>query len=401
MNNEPICLDYETIEVLPDGSTRASTEFYRHNFRVSSCAFTERDSASNQLRSWYVAGEPAIREELIKIGKRPVIVHNVQFEMGVTRCRFPDVELNWYVDTMRMAQNWDNGGDENSFEILLIESEDEDGEDDAKKISTSGFGLVKCAKRILGAEDHKKEAYEWIQANVPECKKGKEGSFLDRLPEDIMARYNVADTETTYKLYEYLETAFLEKDFNWRFDHELYLSSAYHVVSNKIRGVLVDRAGVRAYAETVLKEIDEIGKQFEIRFADAIKVVERQRLLEEVRARKTLKGRKKYLKRVKSDPEKWADDIAFNVGSNKQLEALFVDVLKIEPKFFTEKGSPAFKSAMLSQWGEGGLMLGARRKRMLVLKQACNLYKMSEYDSRWHCDLRLAATATGRGAGGN
>lgn len=399
MNNEIVCADFETVELLPDGTTRASAEFYRDNFRVASCAFTVRDGVG--YRSWFVKGEEAVREELKKLGDRPVIVHNLAFEQGVTRCRFPDIKLNWYADTMRLGQLVDGGGDENSYEILLIEAEDDDSDDDVKKISTSGFGLVKMAKRILNRPDHKEEAYAWIRANVPECKKGKEGSYLDRLPDGLMETYNVGDTETTYALYEHITTFFLERDFDWQFDHALYMSSVYHVVSNKIRGVKVDREKLRAYAETVVAEIDEIGRQFETQFADAIKVVERQRLLEEIRGRKTLKGRKKYLKRVKTDPEKWSEDIAFNVGSNKQLEALFVGVLKIQPKFFTDKGSPGFKSSFLSQWGSGGLLLGNRRKRMLVLKQACNLLKLSEYDGRWHCDLRLVATKSGRGAGGS
>ncbi len=95
-----------------------------------------------------------------------------------------------------------------------------------------------------------------------------------------------------------------------------------------------------------------------------------------------------------------AEQFLFNVGSNKQLAALFVGKLKMTPKFVTKTGQPSFKSAFLSQWGEGGDMLKKRRKRLLVLKQCDSLLALSEYDGRWHVDLKACGTTTGRFAGG-
>jgi hypothetical protein len=124
--DNPIVIDYETIEIRGDGSTVGSTEFYRHNFRVSSCAFTER--RDGEVRSWYVEGEDAVRVELEKLGNRPIIAHNLQFEMGVTKCRFPDIKLNFWCDTMRMVQNYDNGGGDDAFERIVLDPEDYDEE---------------------------------------------------------------------------------------------------------------------------------------------------------------------------------------------------------------------------------------------------------------------------------
>jgi len=393
-------VDFETIELLPDGSKRASTEFYRSNFRVDSCAFTYRDEKTREIVSRFVEGEDAVKKELAALHPdTQLVAHNLFFELGVTRCRFPDLNLTWYADTMRMVQVWDTGGDDRHCEVIFPVLDNPDGhreEPETKKVPTFGFGLVKAAKRVLGAEDHKLEAYTWLRnAGV---KKGQEGAHLHLLPRDIYERYNVGDTETTLKLYEFLEERFLELDYNWRFDHELFLSTLGYMVNAKIRGVRVDRPKLQAYVDQVREEIARISADFAIKFANEIKQVERARLIKRLSKYKTLKGKKKYLK---TRPQKdWSKQVTFNPGSNNQLKMLFVDVLQIEPKFFTAKGAPSFKSALLGQWGEGGTMLAARRKRGIVLAQAESLLQLSAYDGRFHIDLKAVGTSTGRAAGG-
>lgn len=401
----PVVMDVETVELLPDGSTRASTEFYRENFRVLSCGFTERREGN--VVSWYVEGEAAIEAELEKLQGRPLVAHNVQFEMGVVKCRFPSLydKLHWYCDTMRLVQNYDNGGGDDAFERIILDPEDFDEDELAEEANIKfkplqGFGLVVSCKRILGLEDHKKEAHDWIYANVPEAKKGKAGQYLDRLPKDILERYNVLDTERTLALYEFITEVFQRIDFDWRFDHGLYLSTVHYISAAKIRGILVERDRLMVAGQKVVEEMDEINRHFHKRFAAEILKVERTKLLEEIRTRKSLKGRKNYVKRVRAKEKAYHKDIAFNVGSNKQLAMLFVDVLGMTPRFFTASGQPSFRSVMLSQWGSGGELLGKRRKRLLVLKQICNMLKVSEVTGRWHVDLKAAGTSTGRAAGG-
>ncbi len=395
--NDIVACDFETIKLLSDGTTEASTEFYHPDFRVSSCAFTERKG--NEFHSWYVDGEENVRSELSKLQGRPLIPFNLQFEMGVARCRFPGIVCQWYCDVQRLSQLYDNGGNETSFELVYIEPEDDEDVPDAKKESTSGFGLVKTAKRILGKGDHKTEAYEWIHANVPEFKKGKEGSYLDRLPPDVMERYNIGDTEITFELYEYLTSYFDRINFDWTKDNALFLASVNDLVESQIRGIPVDVEGLRTYAEETVKEIEGISRSFLKLYEKPIKDVERLSLLNEVRKRKTLRGRKKYVKRIRSDAAYYEDQITFNPGSNKQLQMLFVEVLKIKPFFFTPKLSPSFKSSHLHQWGEGGSVLENRRKRMIVKSQSEALVEKSSWDSRYHVQLRAVATKTGRYSG--
>jgi hypothetical protein len=408
-----IVFDYETSV---DG--KGSTEFYRHDFRVDSMATTHRDE-NDDVVSKFIVGEDAVRAELERIVAAgiPVVAHNIQFEMGVTNCRFPSVsaDIKYHADTMRLAQVYDNNGGD-SFEIVSdgesvsldemledVESGDDKGEPKkAKYISLSGLGLSICARRILKEkESHKDEAYAWIRANVPECKKRKEGQYLTRLPADLLERYNVGDTEVTLRLYEHMTRTFAGIKYDWRFDHRLFIGSVRQLVEAKIRGVLVDRESLRANVETVKAEIVAIEKQFLETFADDIRQVERMRLLEAVRGRKTLRGRKKFVERYRVGHDTAVEAVRFNCGSNKQLESLFGDVRRIECKFRTAKGSGSFKSAHLSQWGDGGLILQTRRKRLIVQKQMEALLALSEYDGRWHLDLRACGTATSRYSGGS
>lgn len=404
--------DVETVELLPDGSTKGSTEFYRDNFRIDSAAVSWFEG--EKIKSVFVRGENEVRQWLLEnLNGRPVVAHNIQFEIGVAKCRLPDVEINWYADTMRLALNYDNGGRKDDYDTIYLdddldlfaseEMEEKEIEVKTKQVSLAGLGLAKCGMRILGdREDHKKEAHDWIRENVPEAKKGKEGAYLDKLPLEILARYNQADTEITARLYKHITEYFKGIKFDWAKDHILYLHTAFAATESKIRGVKVERGKLIDYRNDTVQEIDDIAQQFIKKFETPIKLVERDRLLKEVRKRKTLKGRKKYVKRTKAEPARWQKDIAFNVGSNKQLESLFVDKLNIKPQFRTKKGSASFKSSHLFTYGEGGKILEKRRKRLIVQKQSDRLLEKSEYDDRWHIDIRVCGTKTGRlaGAGG-
>jgi DNA polymerase I-like protein with 3'-5' exonuclease and polymerase domains len=263
-----------------------------------------------------------------------------------------------------------------------------------------GLGLANAVQRILNLPDHKEEAHQWLRLNVAEAR-GKLGKYLGRLPRALLERYNVGDTEATLRLYAFLVGHFARLGYDWRLDHTLYFSTVRSVVAAKIRGVRVDREALATYAKQVGREIEEISGSFSARFAVEICAVERGRLLKQIRKRKTLRGRKQFVRRYRMGSGSAVEDVRFNVGSNNQLAALFVSTLGMEPKFKTDKGAPSFRSAVLSQWGSGGEVLKTRRKRMLVLKQAEALLELSAVDGRWHVEIKVAATSTGRLAGGS
>lgn len=410
-----LVFDYET-----ELSGEASTEMYHPEFYISSCAFCWKDQ-KGEYKTHFISGpgtENKVRAFLEKSIGIPLVTHNEQFERAVTQCRFPglDEKLNWHADTMRLVQVFDNGGGEFQFLPLTYDeqldfflAEFDTGKDKvAKKTKkptqkfVGGLGLKNAAMRLLGVEDHKKKAHAWLRENVEGCRKGNEGSFLHALPEDLLRDYNIADVITTARLYDFTTSEFSRLGFDWTVDHALYRSTLEHIVRAKIQGVIVKREELAKNVEALREEIRGIELGFAERFATEIRGVERNRLLSRIRKLKTLRGRKAYLKRLRTgDSELFADEIQFNVGSNKQLADLFVVELGMQPKFLTDTGQPAFRSAVLDQYGEGGTVLKTRRKRMLVLKQSEALLKLSEYDGKWHCDLKMAACSTGRMAGGS
>lgn len=403
-----ISIDYETLELNPDGSSQGSLEAYKDNFRIDSIACTWYNK-TGEMVSYFCQGEEKVVRVLRLLSRLqiPLVAHNIAYEMLVSACRVPNLSLNWYCCTMRLSQLWDGGGDKFAVEWVLPDdykdaTEGEEKEEpELKKELTGGLGLVKCLKRILPEDyiDHKKEAHQWIRANVEECKKGKEGGFLSKLPTDILKRYNIADTENTLKLYDYLIKEYAAENFDWRVDHTIWLNSARRINDAHIHGILVDRTSADSYRREILGEMKAIEEKFLTKLATDIKKVERIRLLNRIRKLKKLKGRKAFIKRYRSGNEKSVKDVKFNVGSGTQLVQLFIDVQKKEIVFETPKGAPSTKSSHLYTYGEGGELLAARKKRQLVLKQVERLLEKSEYDGRWHLNLRACGTVTGRFAG--
>lgn len=408
--SEIICIDYETIELLPDGSTRACANYWQDNFRVLSCAFSWYNDLGIK-QSLFIQGEAEVGKILRTIADNQtrVLMFNYQFELGVTTCRYPDLSLNWYCDVMRLAQLYDNGGGHDSFDMVLIDddvTEDIDTDEDEerkpkkpkyKRVALAGFGLSKCSRRIIGAlEDHKAEAHGWIYANIPDCPKGKAGRYLDRLPLDILERYNIADTETTLDLYEFITTQFTIQEFDWTTDHNLYMPSVKRIVASEIRGIPVNRPDLATFHKETTQEITNIGTKFRADFAKEIRAIEFRRTIHWILSPKTPRGQRNRYK-------KWSTThipkLVFNPGSNKQLAALFKDTLGIHPIFFTPKEAPSFKSAHLHQWGDGGQILLKRRKRLIVQKQSEAILEQSARDGRLHIKLKAVGTKTGRYSG--
>lgn len=371
-----IAIDFET--ALTDGTP--SLDYYRPDFRAVSAAAAVRYD-DGDMHTEFLDGEAAI-ERFLAGTTQTLIVHNAQFEHGVLKHRFPGHESRIAWDTMRLAQVADNGG-------------------------LTGLGLQACVKRWLPMEhhDHKAEYHTWLRENAG-AKKGKEGQHLTSLPPDMLREYNIKDAVVTLRLYERLTEFLASLSYDPSLDHALYLSSARLASDAKARGARVNREALEAYVKEIDKEVLFVETSFRERFAVPIASIEGEARTYWLGALKTPQGQ---LRRF----EALADDVSlfrFNLGSNQQLEALFVGSLGIAPKFWTKpaKGrdpetftpQPSFKAAHLSTYGEGGEMLVRRRKRLLVKQQAEALLALSEHDGAWHPDLRVAGTATGRMAGG-
>jgi hypothetical protein len=359
----------------------SSLDFWSPTFEVKSLAVSYRGGDGSLVSKFTMTN---IREWLERLAEKqlPVIVYNAGFEVGVLKCQYPEIKLNIHADVMRLVQTFDGGTLD--YHKFLGDYEDEfDDEID------EGFSLKKSGPRILlnDFNDTHETAYAWIRENL-EVKRGKEGAFLGSLPGDLLRAYNCGDTENTLKLYERITGEFKRIDYDWQPDHILYMNTTRLIVESKIRGIQVDREKLEAYVAQVEGEVKEIEQRFLNALASPIEEVQRLKLEEAKAKYKTEKGRMG----AKVDE--------FNCGSNKQLAMLFVDVMKLPVQFTSATGQPSFKKAHLHTWGEGGEILLARRQRLLVLKQAQNLLKLSESDGRWHVGLKSVGTATSRFAGG-
>lgn len=402
-----VAIDYETCD-----SRGASFEFFRKDFRVFSLSCCWRDPKTNEPKTWFSVDRFKIAQKLkqLETSGAKIVAHNLPFEMGVTNACYPHIKLNWYADTMRLTQLRDGGGPEFGTPTLTLEQEiavelGEMSEKDVNKLwqKTRGNSLEASVSRFLGSEyhDHKKPAHDWLEKNHGITK--DHGQYLDKLPHAMLEEYNNADTLTTLLLFEDHIKYFEEIGFDWTRDRVLYFNRARLMTRAYQRGIKINQEALFSYILELEAEIETIEQDFLKAIDKYLPRVRRIRLLnyldKKVSSIKTTKGRKSHIKGIiegKRDSE-WKD---FNPGSSAQLAILFVEVMGLDVQFTTPKGSPSMKTTHLNQWGDTGLMLQKRKKRLLVLTQAVNTYISSLYDGRTHPSVKISGTRTGRVAGG-
>ncbi len=399
-----VALDLETSD-----SRGASFEIFRDDFKVDSMSLFYGNGIQ-----WYSDKPLDILDKLRELSEMQtgIVVHNKQFEYSVLTKLYPEYPLNYVQDTMRMAQLWDAGGAEFDMEPTLTLEQSialelgEISEDDLDKHwkKSKGLSLEACALRFLPSEyhHHKAVAHNWLKEN--HGIKSNYGQHLHLLPPDVLEAYNNKDTEVTYRLYEALKT--LLGDFDYTRDWQLYTLRIRHMAAAYIDGIHINRPVLLEYIKEIEAEISGIESRFLERFKTEIETVQELRLVRlvndwaldsELKSDRARANRFEAVASGKHD-DKWE---RFNVGSSHHLVLLFCEVLKIVPKFLTPKGSPSCKSSHLNQYGEGGEMLLKRKKRLLVLQQACNVYLGSAVDGKVHPQIRAAGTRTGRVAGGS
>lgn len=391
-------------------------EYWQPDFRVISSAFSWRNS-QGQLTHVYCQGERETAEYLAEVQKRglQLVCHNLQFESGVLRSRFPTFNRKLLaIDTQRLAQNYDSGGSRYKLE-QAGSLEGELRYLDGKVEEQTGLGLEACVSRVLPKDwhNHKAPYHQWLRDKG--VKKGHEGRNLHLLPDAMLESYNTADTDVTLMLAEFYLDHFQRIGFNWKFDHYLHLCAIERIVGGKIRGIRVDRPKLTGFVETVKAERAKIKADFFAHHEREIELIETARRERWVNEPKTEKGRHKRENVVWDKREEWA----FNPRSTAQLQELFINRLGATPKFWTKESKasrakradnkdlpayeakPSFRAAHLPTYGDGGKILSTYKKRELVQRQAENLLLLSEFDGRWHYDLRACGTKTGRYTGGS
>ncbi len=401
-------IDYETRD-----ARGASFEIFRADFRVFSLSCAWYDETGS-IRTWFSTSPYSIRYKLEELArnKTKITAHNLPYELSVTAQCYPDIELNWFSDTMRLCQVRDAGGDEFAIPDLSLEQTLalELGETSEKQIKksfakTRGLSLEACSARFLPEDrhNHKSEAHDYLHEQFKI--KTNFGRHLDKLPYSILERYNNGDVINTLLLHvdclEYFKTI----TYNWQPDHYLYFDRARLITGAYRQGININREKLYTYILELEKSIEDIEQAFFSGFANQInqaKELKKQRFMAKylsIDGCKTIKGRWKRLLKAQTD-ELDTEWNKFNIGSALDLKTLFAEVLNMNAKFLTKKGSPSFKSTHLLQWGEGGDILLNRKKKLLVLQQCANAWLASEYDGKAHPGVRVAGTRTNRVSGG-
>ena len=404
-----VVIDYETKD-----SRGASFEYYRKDFEVFSLSAAYRD-AQGEIITDFLTEPQEINDYLVALAKArtPIVAFNLPFELGVSEACFPGLRLNWYADALRLCQLRDGGGNEFEAPILTIEQEIavELGELDDTAVKKQwnkriGLSLEACSRRFLSEEhhNHKAEAHTWLEENLGITK--NHGGNLDKLPLDILRRYNDGDTINTLYLYEESLQYFKEIRFDWERDNLLYLDRSQSMARAYRAGIEIDRDALYKYLIKLRNQLMDIESQFYSKFEEPLKdlvALRKEQFIHKMFTDPKVKTEATRYKRWEAILEgKWEDKYNnFTLGSNQQLTMLFMDILgQTDVSFYTKKGSPSFKATHLHQWGEGGEMLAKRRQVMLVYQQCINTYLLSEFNGRAHPSIKVSGTRTNRVAGG-
>ena len=378
-----IALDYETKD-----DNGASINYHRDDFRIWSLSAAWR-CQDGSIRHFFTVDGPTITRFLKRLSalQTKVVVHNLMFEAGCTMAKYPDIDINWHCDTMFLAALYDGGGE------IWEEQDDEDW--------VAGMGLEKCASRVLpkSSRNHKKEAHDWLKQNHKI--RSNFGVHLDKLPLNILERYNNADTAITLKLYEALqaelkEIAVAQDWVGWEQPYQFYKTRAILMAKARITGLPVKQTECKQYVEDIDDQLTSLQNRFREwggSHIEAIEAENREKILSSVKQEKT---KEKYRQAMIDDPSIYQ----FNINSGKQMAELFVNRLGITPPKLTEKGNPSFSTKTIHLWGDGGKILSEKSNRGIVQSQAANIYVDSLYDGNLHVDAKPIGTRTFRVSGG-
>lgn len=388
-----MAIDFET-------SCNGEAEFriWRPGFKIDSVAMSwyEKDKIKHFYADTPMLIDRAIRR--LAESQDRLVCHNLAFEYGVCQKLYPELNLNWAGDTMRLAQLRDNGG--NWSDIIETAEDQLDrllNEDEIGGKGRMGLSLEAVASRYLDTEfqNHKKIAHDWLTENANI--KTNHGAHLHLLPPDVLKQYNLADTDTTLRLYYKLDEDLRGLSFDWSQDWVLYTLRVRLMTQAYLRGICVDREALFQVLAAVHAQILDAEKSF----------MDQTQQYRAAWSEMTQERAKKAQRKLPDE---------FNFGSNKQLKELFLGVLgictgkltdtgmaKVEAKLMTAeeaaKAYPSFSSKHLKLYGPLGELLLNRRKLLLVRQQVLGVLLGTEEDHLLHPEVKVAGTRTNRVAG--
>ena len=303
-----------------------------------------------------------------------ILVYNASYEFSVTKKVF-DIDIsNNMVDVMRLHY------------IVTKKGK---------------LGLSDAVKEYFDVDDYKDKFHEYlIKEGIAKNKKEAKAK-VGSLPTELLEEYNKLDTEYTLKVYQHCVAELNKLEFDWLNDTVLYNRDVRRNCLSWLRGVRFDRVLAEKNLKKLIKERDNLIKEFYVEYTLEIQQAEEliiQSYINKDYQDRIHKAVNKDSIKKKEVNDKIVDKCKFNLRSTTHLSVLFVDVFKKSPKIFTEKGDPSFSKNYLSQWGEPGDKLKKIANYKKPINELESMLEHSAVDGNLHFFIRTGGTITGRGS---
>lgn len=338
------------------------------------------------------------------VGKhRGLIAHNVYFDGGVFK-KVMGYHARWHVCTYSTYAMLSNEGYAGrtwglktaQTELLLWETSNE-GELD-EWLVVNGFYIGN--RRVDSSPEYLRNEYQSGGLRPDKAE-------MWRAPSSVLGKYCILDAESTYLFY----TRILAPKLLSFPDLMSYMTTEWMnliriLIDQKLAGIQVDRPGLLARRDTLLREISEL----EIRFINHEQCRDHIRSIEDVwigelRATEPPRLKKdgdvsknwlKWEKRVAAAEARENPEYRFNIGSAHQLRELLYTRLKYPVKIRTEKGEPSTSIKALRSLGGLGSILTERMWLVKELSFIDKYLELTEHRPTIHPSFRTPGTVSGR-----
>lgn len=357
-----------------------------------SCAFNLDSLTQNQIAS--------IRSLLQN--HKGLIAHNVYFDGGVAQVCL-EVKPQWAYCTYSTLAMLANEGYEgrwglkNAQKDLLLWPETNEQDLDEWLVS-NGYYKGNVRKDMTS-----QEAIDKYRQGTLKPDKGQ----MYQAPFDILARYCVLDSESTYLLF----TGVLAPTLNVFPDLDAYLQKEWMYlievhIQQKLYGIQMDRQGLVERKNYLQEVIRNYNHQF-LNHPDTLPHIQdiekdmlKEKLAKEPPARtKSGKVSRNWInwdKQVGLITSRQDPDYLFNMQSGDQLRELLYNRMGFPALIFSEKGEPSVANKAVAAMGEIGKLLQERAWASKELTYIEKYLDLTQDRDTIHPSFRLPGTTTGR-----
>lgn len=381
------------VDLETDNTEGHGLDYFRQDYRVISASVQVIDDAGESPPMFYTDIE-VLKNDLNWAADSgyTFLVYNAGFDCGVMKHHLGIRNAFNAIDVWRL------------FNYTCLTVTDKFAKAGVEKRDTKLNGAVKY---LFGVKDYKAEYLDYfIEKGLAKDHK-KAHAMVAQLPPELLEKYNNADTEWTWKVYQECVRRLESWGIDWRLDHWGYIWEAELYSDAFVRGITVDRDALSGSVATLTQEIAAERKILKA----APEVVEAEKRCNQISVKLT----KPLIRRWKeahgldrsyvigeAETEaviEWRRGQLwkpFNFRSSKQKRVLFLDVMGLPVEKLTKSGNPELSKKTLGAYGNIGKQLLSMLLKMKELDECLAILELSEYDGKIHTSLRSGSTVSGR-----